>query len=211
MSGEAPAMGLTSVPPGEVATIVTSLQMRAPPRARPMPPSPLRLIRWRAPDPAKYRALFRRVGEPWLWFSRLAMGEEALAAILDDPAVEIHAVADPQGIEVGLLELDFRIAPTAELSFLGLVPELAGKGHGGWLMAHALALAWRKGVERVWVHTCTLDHPSALGFYRKAGFEPFARAVETFADPRIAGILPRGAAPHVPLLDGPLAERESPR
>jgi hypothetical protein len=68
-------------------------------------------------------------------------------------------------------------------------------------MAHALMRAWRAEVTRVWVHTCTLDHPSALGFYRASGFVPFARAVETFPDPRLSGHLPREAAPHVPLLD----------
>lgn len=81
------------------------------------------------------------------------------------------------------------------------MPELAGKGHGRWLMAQALSLAWRKGIGRVWVHTCTLDHPSALGFYRRSGFVPFAQAVETFADPRLAGVLSREAAPQIPLLD----------
>jgi hypothetical protein len=54
----------------------------------------------------------------------------------------------------------------------------------------------------VWVHTCTLDHPGALGFYRKNGFIPFARAIETFADPRVAGILPATVAPHIPMLAG---------
>jgi ribosomal protein S18 acetylase RimI-like enzyme len=51
------------------------------------------------------------------------------------------------------------------------------------------------------VHSCTLDSPQALGFYRRAGFVPYAREVEIFADPRIAGVLPRDAAPHVPLLE----------
>jgi hypothetical protein len=50
------------------------------------------------------------------------------------------------------------------------------------------------------VHTCTLDHPSALGFYRAQGFTPFARAVETFADPRLSGHLAESAAPHVPII-----------
>jgi GNAT superfamily N-acetyltransferase len=194
-------MGLTPVPPGQIATIVTSLEMLAPPKPQPAPPSPFQLVRWPSPDPAKYRALFRRVGEPWLWFSRLVMSDAELGAIIGDPAVEIFAVTDRAGIEIGILELDFRQAGEAELSFFGLVPELAGKGHGRWLMARALALCWRPGVSRVWVHSCTLDHPSALGFYRAQGFMPFATAIETFADPRLAGVLPRGAAPHVPLLD----------
>ncbi|MFW2830893.1 GNAT family N-acetyltransferase [Sphingomonas sp. ID0503] len=193
-------MALTVVPKGEIATIVTSLEMTARPPLRPMPPSPLRLVRWAEPALDRYRTLFARVGAPWLWFSRLAMSDAQLAAIVHDPAVEVYAVADPRGIEIGLLELDFRESATAELSYFGLVPELAGKGHGKWLMAEALPRLWRKGVTRVWVHTCTLDHPAALGFYRKAGFTPFATAVETFPDPRQTGLLPREAAPQIPLL-----------
>ena len=193
-------MSLTRGPDGEVATIVTSLQMLERPKPRALPPSDLRLDRWREPAPARYRALFRRIGEPWLWFSRLVMEEAALAAIIHDPGIEIYAVTDVRGIELGMLEIDFREAGQAELSFFGLVPELAGRGHGRWLMGHALALCWRGGIERVWVHTCTLDHPRALGFYRAQGFVPYARAIETFADPRLAGLLPESAAPHVPLL-----------
>ncbi len=194
-------MGLIPVKPGEVATIVTSLEMRERPRPRPLPESPLRLVKWEKPAPDKYRALFRRVGEPWLWFSRLIMDEARLTGIIHDSSIEIFAVADPRGVEIGLLELDFRESGTCELSFFGLVPELAGKGHGRWLMAQALLRAWRPEVTRVWVHTCTLDHPSALGFYRASGFVPFTRAIESFPDPRLSGHLPREAAPHVPLLD----------
>lgn len=192
-------MPLTPVPPDMIATIVTSLEMRDRPKPRMMPHAPLRLVRWKAPSPDKYRALFRRVGEPWMWFSRLVMPEAELLAIIHDPAVEVYAVEDPRGVEIGLLELDFRKTGEAEIGFFGLVPELTGKGHGNWLMAQALAIGWRKDVERMWVHTCTLDHPGALGFYRRHGFIPFERAVETFADPRLAGIMPRAAAPHVPL------------
>jgi GNAT superfamily N-acetyltransferase len=193
-------MPLIPVANDQIATVVTSLEMRQKPPLRPAPPSSLRLTRWEAPTSDKYQTLFRRVGGPWLWFSRLVMEEAALRRILDDPRIEIYAAADRAGIELGMLELDFRVEAICELSYFGLVPELTGKGNGGWLMAQALALAWRKGVERVWVHTCTLDHPAALGFYRRHGFLPYKRTVETFADPRVAGILPPEAAPHVPLL-----------
>ncbi len=193
-------MGLIPVQPGEVATIVTSLEMLERPRLAPLPASPLRLARWERPGIERYRALFRRVGGPWLWFSRLVMDDGRLAAILDDDNVRIWAVVDRAGIEVGMLELDFRTSGECELSYVGLIPELAGKGHGRWLMAHALAVAWGKDVRRVWVHTCTLDHPGALAFYRRSGFVPYQRTIETFADPRVAGVLPDDCAPHYPLL-----------
>jgi len=194
---------LTPVQPGELAAVVTSLEMCERPRRRPLPASPLRLARWAEPDLQNYRALFRRVGSPWLWFSRLVLDDEALAAIIRHPQVEVHAVIDRTGIEVGMLELDFRRPSECELAFFGLVPELTGKGLGNWLMGHALALGWRKDVVRMWVHTCTLDHPGALGFYQRHGFTPFARAIETFADPRLIDILPREAAPQTPLIDPP--------
>ncbi|MFD1786246.1 GNAT family N-acetyltransferase [Sphingomonas floccifaciens] len=193
-------MGLIPVSNGDVATIVTSLEMRERPRPRPLPDSRLRLVRWKTPALGTYRALFRRIGGPWLWFSRLVMDNAVLTRIVHDDRVEIYAAVDPAGIEVGMLELDFRETGTCELSYVGLIPELAGQGHGRWLMAHALQRAWAPGVTRVWVHTCTLDHPRALGFYRASGFVPYKRTLQTFPDPRATGILPRDVAPHVPCL-----------
>ena len=193
-------MGLTHLPADQIAAVVTSLEMRRRPPLRPIPDSPLRLVRWEQPEPDKYRLLFRRVGGPWLWYSRLAMDDAALTAIVHDPKVEVYAAVDRAGIEVGMLELDFRRRTACEIGYFALVPELAGRGLGRWLMAQALGLAWRGGIERVWLHTCTLDHPRALGFYRAQGFVATRRTVETFTDPRVLGVLPADVAPQVPLL-----------
>ncbi|WP_425228182.1 GNAT family N-acetyltransferase [Sphingomonas sp.] len=193
-------MGLTPVADDQLATVVTTLVMTERPRPRPFPASPLRLQRWRSPAPAAYRTLFRRVGAPWLWYSRLALDDAQLGARLVSPTLQLYAARDAAGIEVGMVELDFAAQPEAELAYFGLVPELTGQGHGRWLMAHALPLLWRPGVERVRVNTCTLDHPSALGFYRAQGFTPVRRTVETFPDPRTLGLLPAGAAPQIPFL-----------
>lgn len=193
-------MSLREVGPHQIATIVTSLEMRERPRPAPLAHSQLTLVRWRKPPAQKYRILFQRIGEPWLWFSRLVMTDEDLLAIIHDDRVEIYAVTDSDGIEVGMIELDFRHTGHCELAYFGLVPELTGQKHGRWMMAQANMLAWRKGVNRFWVHSCTLDHPSALNFYRSSGFVPYRRQIETFEDPRLTGILPKGAAPHIPIL-----------
>ena len=184
----------------QLATVVTTLEMRERPRPRPLPTSSLRLVRWTAPKPSKYRELFRRVGAPWLWYSRLTLDDAALVAATHRAATQVHAVVDAGGIEVGLLELTHPAADWCSLDYFGLVPELAGQSHGGWLMALAMQLAWRPGVGFVRVNTCTLDHPSALGFYRKHGFVAVKRTVETFPDPRLRGLLPEDAAPQIPLL-----------
>ncbi|HEX8655448.1 MAG TPA: GNAT family N-acetyltransferase [Allosphingosinicella sp.] len=186
---------LIDVPPGHIGAVVTFLEMTERPKRRPVPDAGgLQLVRWREVDPAKYRALFERVGANWLWYSRLAMDDATLLAAV----AEVHAVVDRRRVEVGMVELDFRIPGECLIRFLGLVPELAGRGHGKWLFAQTLALAWRPGVERVHVNTCTLDHPAALPSYLKAGFRAFRRAFESFPDPRLAGLLPPEAAPQVP-------------
>lgn len=196
-------MSLIAIPDGEIGAVVTYLEMKERPRPRPLPASPLRLEPWRPVDPARYRILFERVGARWLWYSRLTLDDDALRAKLG----EVHAVVDPAGIEVGMVELDFRAPGQCLIAFLGLVPELAGKGHGAWLFARTLALAWRKDVARVHVNTCTLDHPAALKSYLKAGFTAYQRAFESFPDPRLIGVLPGDVAPQAPLVGAAVVSR----
>ncbi len=193
-------MAELAVSPRDVATIVTTLERHAPPRPRPLPESPLRLVRWARPEPDKYRALFRRVGAPWLWYSRLEMNDARLRAAIDRPETQVHAVVDRAGIEVGLLEFTHPASDWCALDYLALVPELTGNGHGRWLMALALGMMWRPGVSFIRVNTCTLDHPSALNFYRAQGFVAVRRTVETFPDPRLTGLLALEDAPQIPLL-----------
>jgi GNAT superfamily N-acetyltransferase len=187
---------LTPIPDGHLATVVTYLEMLEPPPAQPLPESPLALLARPDPSLEQYRALFRKVGSRWLWNSRLAIGDSELRAAIG----ELHVIVDAAGAEVGTIELDFRLAGECEFAFIGLVPELAGQGHGRWLLAEALRLAWRDGIARVHVHTCNLDHPAALAAYTRAGFTAYERAIETFPDPRLTGLLPRDCAPQIPLI-----------
>lgn len=194
-------MSVRVVPPGQLATIVTCLEMTAPPPPLPPIKSALRMERWAAPvDRDRYRAMFRAIGTPWLWRGRLAMTDAELAATLDAPTTHLHVAARRDGTPQGMIELDFAQPGACEIVYFGLVPEMTGRGHGRWLMAHALRLAWAPGISRVWLHSCDLDSPAALPFYRAAGFVPYERWVEEFPDPRAEGLLPREAAPHVPLL-----------
>jgi GNAT superfamily N-acetyltransferase len=188
-----------ALPDSELAAVVTYLEMTAAP-AGDVPPSTLDLQPIADPTPERYRALFRLVGAPWLWFSRLALADDELLAIIRVPGVELFVVLDGNGRDIGMLELDFREPASCELAFVGLVPDLAGLGHGRWLLSEAVHRAWREGVTRVHVHTCSLDHPAALAAYQRAGFTPYKRAIERFPDPRLTGILPSDCAPQVPLL-----------
>lgn len=192
--------GYSEVPCGKLAAVVTCLEMKAEPPLRPERGDvPWRLRRVVSPDPDWYRDLFRRVGADWLWYSRLVMPLDELQGILRSDAVEVYALT-VDGADEGLLELDFRTAGDCELAFFGLTSALQGTGAGRWLMNRAIQRAWERPIGRFWVHTCTYDHPHALGFYMRSGFLPYARRVEIADDPRATGLLPRNTASAIPIM-----------
>jgi GNAT superfamily N-acetyltransferase len=191
----------TDVPPGKIATVVTHLGMATKPPGRPDPPGCEGLsLASIDGDVDRYLAIYATLGERWMWFSRLVMPRVQLAGILRDPAVEAFAVTRG-GVDRGLLELDFREAGACEIAFFGLYDGETGCGAGRWLMNRALARAWRPGIGRVWVHTCTFDHPRAVEFYRRSGFSVERLQIEVDDDPRLNGKMRREAAPHVPIIE----------
>ena len=195
--------GYSPVPPGKIASVVTYLEMSEPPpnqKASATTSLPLPL-HWRAPELDAYRALYRMVGQDWLWFSRLAMADDDLHEILADPLVHVYVLSDGSR-QIGLLELDFREEGQCELAFFGLKKEAIGRGAGRHFMNFATDRAWSRPVRRFWLHTCSFDHPEAVRFYRRSGFRPYAFMIEVVDDPRFIGLIPRQAAPQVPLLEG---------
>ena len=195
--------GYSDVPAGKLAAVVTCLEMGVAVPLRDDPaPEGITLQRIARPDVAWYRDLYSRIGTEWLWSSRLAMSDDALAAAIHHADVEVYAVMK-DGRGEGLLELDFREEGVCELAFFGLTHAIIGNGTGRWLMNHAIARAWSRGqapIHRFWVHTCTLDSPQALAFYIRSGFTPVRRQIEVFDDPRLTGVLPMNAAPQLPVI-----------
>ena len=193
--------GYIDVAPGKLAAVVTSLEMLAPAAQRPVPElADVSVRAVESPEARWYRDLYARVGaEDWLWFSRLKLSSDALEAIIQHPKVEIFALT-VDGRDEGLLELDFRVDRECELAFFGVTALCIGRGAGRLLMNTAIERAWSHPITRFWVHTCTLDHPGALQFYIRSGFRPYRRQVEIADDPRLSGLIPESAAPHVPII-----------
>ena len=192
--------GYTDLAAGKVANVQTALEMfEKPPLRADTCDLPLVLVRHDPVDLAWYRALFRRVGEPHLWFSRLAMSDLELAHVVCDARVEVYAVQSEREA-IGLVELDFRQPDECELVFFGVIDTAVGVGAGRWMMNRAIERAWSMPIHRFWVHTCTLDHPGALSFYIRSGFRPFKRQIEVFDDPRLTGLFSPTAAPDVPII-----------
>ncbi|AEI37223.1 MAG: GNAT family N-acetyltransferase [Zymomonas mobilis subsp. pomaceae] len=191
---------------GQLASLVTALEMVKQPDGalsslRSIPEKNLSLSRWIRPSVEAYKEIFQKIGSPWLWFSRLELEEHALLALIHHPKIEIYRVFNAEKTEtIGISELDFREKGQCEITFFGLSPDYIGQGIGNQLMGMTLEKAWQPGIRRIWLHSCSFDHPSALSFYQRHGFKPFQRMIEIHSDPRITGLLPKEAAPHIPVI-----------
>jgi GNAT superfamily N-acetyltransferase len=191
--------GYTDLPSGKIANVVTFLEMKSRPRSAPIRRADLSVRRVAAPGLNWYRSLYRRVGERWLWFSRAVMADETLRARLAAPATEVHSL-EKSSATIGFAELSRAVPGEVEIAMFGVVPEVTGTGAARFLIETVLDRAWTPDVRRVWLHTCTFDHPAAIPFYLARGFSPWKYAIEVSDDPRLLGFLPAGAAPHVPVI-----------
>ena len=192
----------SAVPPGHLVETVTSLEMFACPEAASRDaalPAGTRIERVIRPSVPFYRFLYDTVGEPWLWGGRRRWTDARLADWLADDRTEVWLLTAGEQ-PAGFAELDRRVPGTVELSYFGLLPAFIGRRLGPPLLRAAIRQAWAPpGVRRLWVHTCDLDHPAALGLYSREGFVPFRTHAETVPDPRATGLIPRHVQPHRPI------------
>jgi GNAT superfamily N-acetyltransferase len=156
----------------------TYLEMRSPGDLRPTARlhDPPRLERIEACPGSFFRYLYAEVGRAYHWTDRLSWTDDQVRAHLANPAVSLWLLT-AGGAPAGYFELRAHDDRSVEIAYFGLLPEFVGRGWGGHLLTRAVESAWGMNPERVWLHTCTLDHPAALPNYLKRGFRPFREEV----------------------------------
>ncbi|MDX1536865.1 GNAT family N-acetyltransferase [Arsukibacterium sp.] len=173
------------------------LQYQGPMLTLPSLPADCLLMEATIPSPELSQFLFTAVGNHWRWFSRLSWDYQQWLNYLSKPAVRIW-VLYKSGTPAGFIELNFHAdaeqEPSVELMFFGLLPAFTSKGLGPLLLHSAIALGqqWLTGAvntiadtatkPKIWVHTCSDDHPAALATYQKAGFVIYHTCHDADAD-----------------------------
>jgi len=129
--------------------------------------------------PELNRFLYIAVGANWCWYMRLDWSHEQWQALLAKPDV-VTWVAYLEATPIGYFELAKASGGEVEIAYFGLLGEFIGQGYGKCLLEDAIRTAWKIGGKRVWLHTCSLDHPQALTNYLARGFSVFKE--EEFED-----------------------------
>ncbi len=122
-------------------------------------------------DAGLYRQIYREVGEQHHWIDRREWTDEQIGSHLRRTDLSVWLMSASQE-PAGYFEL-VKTGSSIEIAYFGLRPAFIGGGLGRALLSAAIERAWESGADRVWLHTSTLDHPSALPNYLKRGFTPF--------------------------------------
>lgn len=133
-------------------------------------PEDFMVMRAFRPNRAFYLFLYTSVGRPYQWYNRLMMPASELQELLDDKNTEVYVLYF-QGVPAGFVEFDVTGKTSTEILYFGLNCEYTGRKLGMPFLQWCIDKAWQRPIDRLWLHTCNLDHPAALKFYQKAGFE----------------------------------------
>ena len=114
--------------------------------------------------------LYEREGSQWAWNDKLVWSQRQWKEYAEAEDLRTW-VACFEGVLAGYYELQIQAGGQVEIAYFGLLPEFIGQGLGGYLLTTAIKSAWSMDASRVWLHTCSLDHPGALGNYQARGMK----------------------------------------
>jgi GNAT superfamily N-acetyltransferase len=156
----------------------TYLEMLSPAELKPsaVPDPEPRIERVEDCPPSFFRYLYQEVGRAFRWTDRLGWSDATIRSHLQTPGVSVWLMSW-RSAPAGYFELKQHQDHSVEIAYFGLLPEFVGRGWGKYLLTRAVQAAWDTGTHRVWLHTCTLDHPAALPNYLSRGFRPFREEV----------------------------------
>jgi GNAT superfamily N-acetyltransferase len=138
-------------------------------QAAPAPSADTIIERMEQCPPALWRKLYTEVGREYHWVDRLPWTDEDIRRYLADPALELWILRVKEE-PAGYFELRRHDDGAIEIAYFGLLPAFTGQGLGKFMLTRAVARAWELGATRVWLHTSSLDHSSALSNYLARGF-----------------------------------------
>ena len=133
------------------------------------------LIKKIKPDFQLNKFFYKQVGKKYRWIDRLSWTDEKWINFISNKNLETYVISESEDL-IGFFELLYNPdLKETEISYFGLLEEYIGKGIGGYALSEAIKKAFEKNIKRVWLHTCTLDHPNALKNYIARGMKVFRK------------------------------------
>ena len=118
---------------------------------------------------------YKKIGKSHHWVDRLVWTDKNWTEYTTDKKVKTFIIKKNDDL-AGYFELIFHKEPNeVEIAYLGLLEEYQNKKIGSFLLSSAIKKAFRENPNRVWVHTCSLDHKNALKNYMARGMKIYKK------------------------------------
>ena len=133
------------------------------------------LVKKIKPDFQLNKFFYKQVGKKHRWIDRLSWSDGKWINYISNKNLETYIISESEEL-AGFFELLYNPElKETEISYFGLLEEYIGKGIGGYALSVAIKKSFEKNIKRVWLHTCTLDHPNALKNYIARGMKVFRK------------------------------------
>ena len=133
------------------------------------------LVKKIKPDFQLNKFFYKQVGKKHRWIDRLSWSDGKWMNYISNKNLETYIISESEEL-AGFFELLYNPElKETEISYFGLLEEYIGKGIGGYALSVAIKKSFEKNIKRVWLHTCTLDHPNALKNYIARGMTVFKK------------------------------------
>ena len=113
---------------------------------------------------------YKQIGKKHQWVDRLIWQDKNWIEYVSNKNLKTFILQKNNDF-VGYFELLFN-KYECEIAYFGILEEFIGKGYGGFLLSEAIRIGF-KNANRIWVHTCSLDHPNAIENYKSRGMKVF--------------------------------------
>jgi len=125
------------------------------------------------PDFQINKFFYKQIGKDHRWSDRLVWNDQKWIKYVENHKVKTYVLKDKEDL-IGYSEQIFHFEEkNCEIAYFGILQEYYGKKYGGFLLSQAIKNAFVNEVERVWLHTCSLDHEFALKNYQARGMKIF--------------------------------------
>jgi len=125
------------------------------------------------PDFKLNKFFYKQIGKEYRWIDRLIWDDNKWINYVENPKVKTYTLRENVNL-IGYFEtiIDFE-KKNCEIAYFGILSEYFGKKYGGYLLSEAISKSLVNGIDKVWVHTCSLDHKNALKNYQSRGMKIF--------------------------------------
>ncbi len=116
---------------------------------------------------------YKNIGKKHRWVDRLIWTESQWIDYVSDKKIKTYVLKHKDNL-AGFFELIFYSEKReTEIAYLGVLEEYQNKKLGSFLLSEAIKVSFKNNIDRVWVHTCSLDHKNALNNYISRGMKVF--------------------------------------